>query len=146
MARNHKGSDGLNIDGLLGSLETEVMEIIWERGTALVSDVEEVLNRRREDPLSYKTVLTICTRLNEKGLLTYEKEGRAFRYEPRLTRQEFISEQASKAAEILLNRFGDYALSTFVDRVAVDPSQLSALQVLLNAAKDAPPGGPTGGT
>jgi predicted transcriptional regulator len=114
------------------------MEIIWERGSALVSDVEEVLNRRRDDPLSYKTVLTICTRLNEKGLLTHEKEGRAFRYKPRLTRQEFFSEQASKAAELLLNRFGDYALSTFVDRVAVDPSQLSALQVLLNEAKDAP--------
>ena len=54
------------LDEMLGPLEAEVMEIIWVRGTALVSEVEEVLNGCRTAPLAYKTVLTIRTRFGEK--------------------------------------------------------------------------------
>jgi predicted transcriptional regulator len=116
---------------MLGPLEAEVMEIIWMRGTALVSEVEEVLNGRRPVPLAYKTVLTICSRLSDKGLLNHEKEGRAFRYYPTMTESEFVSAQASKATGALLSRFGDAALSSFVDQVAADPEQLVALRNLL---------------
>jgi predicted transcriptional regulator len=116
---------------MLGPLEAEVMKIIWGRGTALVSEVEEVLNTRRATALAYKTVLTICTRLSEKGLLNHEKEGRAFRYFPTMTESEFVAAQASKATDALLSRFGDVALSSFVDQVAADPEQLVALRALL---------------
>jgi predicted transcriptional regulator len=119
------------IEEMLGPLEAEVMEIIWAQGGALVSEVEEVLNGRRAVPLAYKTVLTICTRLSEKGLLNHEKEGRAFRYFPAMTESEFVEAQASKATGVLLSRFGDVALSTFVDQVAADPDQLLALRELL---------------
>jgi predicted transcriptional regulator len=119
------------LDEMLGPLEAEVMEIIWTRETALVSEVEEVLNRRRTAPLAYKTVLTICTRLSEKGVLDHEKEGRAFRYYPTMTQPEFVAAQASKACKALLSRFGDVALSSFVDEVASDPEQLVALRGLL---------------
>ena len=120
------------VSEMLGPLEAEVMEIIWAKGPLLVSQIEEVLNERRSDPLAYKTVLTICTRLDEKGLLAHEKEGRAFRYGPVKSEAEFVEQQSSKAAEAMLNRFGDVALSTFVDQVAADPAQLAALRDLLN--------------
>jgi predicted transcriptional regulator len=119
------------LDEMLGPLEAEVMGIIWMRGTALVSEVEEILNRRRTAPLAYKTVLTICTRLSEKGVLDHEKEGRAFRYYPTMTQPEFVAAQASKASKALLRRFGDVALSSFVDEVAADPEQLALLRSLL---------------
>jgi predicted transcriptional regulator len=86
---------------MLGPLEAEVMKIIWVRGTALVSEIEEILNRRRNVPLAYKTVLTICTRLGEKGVLSHEKEGRAFRFYPTMTESEFVAAQASKATAAL---------------------------------------------
>ena len=38
---------------------------------------------------------------------------------------------AFKAADTMLNRFGDVALATFVDQVATDPDQLAALRSLL---------------
>jgi predicted transcriptional regulator len=127
------------LDQMLGPLEAEVMEIIWLRETALVSEVEEVLNKRRTTPLAYKTVLTICTRLSEKGLLNHQKDGRAFRYYPTMTQPEFVSRQASKASSALLSRFGDVALSSFVDQVAADPEQLAALRNLLGRDEYASP-------
>jgi predicted transcriptional regulator len=119
------------LNEMLGPLEAEVMEIIWIRGAALVSEVEEILNSRRVNALAYKTVLTICTRLSEKGVLDHEKQGRAFRYFPTMTEAEFISAQASKATGALLNRFGDVALSSFVDQVAANPEQMVTLRNLL---------------
>jgi predicted transcriptional regulator len=130
-ARKRRRAGSPKLDELLGPLEAEVMAIIWQQTTATVSEVEEVLNQRRDAPLAYKTVLTICTRLSDKGLLDHEKEGRAFRYRPTMTQSEFVSEQASKATDALLSRFGDVALSSFVDQVAADPDQLVALRNLL---------------
>jgi predicted transcriptional regulator len=117
---------------MLGPLEAEVMQIIWMRGPSLVSEIEEILNNRRSEPLAYKTVLTICARLTEKGILSYEKEGRAFRYGPTMTEAEFVADQAGKAADTMLNRYGDVALAALVDKVASDPDQLAALRNLLS--------------
>jgi predicted transcriptional regulator len=117
---------------MLGPLEAEVMEIIWVRGAALVGEIEEILNRRRTTPLAYKTVLTICTRLSDKGILGHVKEGRAFRFHPTMTEAEFVARQASRATDDLLSRFGEAALSTFVDQVAADPDQLMKLRQLLD--------------
>ncbi len=121
---------------LLGPLEAEVMEIFWKNGPSLVSDVEEVLNQRRDEALAYKTVLTICTRLAEKGVLTYDKEGRAFRYRPTMTQPEFVALQRAKATDALLNRFGDAVLATFVKQVSANPDQLAELRSLLDSEED----------
>ncbi len=107
------------------------MQIFWVRGPSVVSEVEEILNHRRSNPLAYKTVLTICTRLSQKGLLAHEKEGRAFRFDPTMTESEFVVAQSIKATDALLERFGDVALSAFVDQVAANPDQLVALRDLL---------------
>lgn len=131
--KRRKTSKSPRIDKLLGPLEAEVMEIFWIRGPSLVSDIEEVLNQRRQDGLAYKTVLTICSRLTEKGLLTHEKEGRAFRYRPTVNEAEFVAEQRNKATGVLLNRFGDAVLATFVEQVAANPEQLAALRDLLES-------------
>jgi predicted transcriptional regulator len=117
---------------MLGPLEAEVMQIIWMRGPSLVSEIEEILNNRRSDPLADKTVLTICTRLTDKGILTYEKEGRAFRYGPTMTENEFVADQAAKAADTMLDRYGDVVLATFVDKVSTDPERLATLRDLIS--------------
>ena len=42
---------------------------------------------------AYTTVMTVLSRLAEKGLLIRRKEGRTFEYSPRLKRSEFIAER-----------------------------------------------------
>jgi len=119
------------LEEMLGPLEAEVMQILWIRGPSLASEVTQVINDRRTVPLSYKTILTICTRLSDKGFLVHEKEGRAFRYAAKMTEAAFVADQASKAADTFLERFGDAALASFVNQVTADPKQLAALRDLL---------------
>jgi predicted transcriptional regulator len=110
------------------------MGIFWQKHSALVGEVTELLNARRAEPLAYKTVLTICTRLGEKGLLTHTRQGRAFRYAPAMSEGAFVEAQAAKAAAAMLETFGQAAIASFVDRVSANAEQLDALRALLDEA------------
>jgi len=60
--------------------ELRLMDVIWERGAATVSEVVEALPPSL--PLHYSTVLTTLRILETKGYLKHVKEGRAFIYKP----------------------------------------------------------------
>ena len=79
----------------LGDLERAVMDQVWaaaDRGAAAVSvrEVHEQLAGSRD--LAYTTVMTVMGRLSDKGLLTREKAGRAFRYSAAGTREELTAD------------------------------------------------------
>ena len=60
-----------------GALETEVLALLWSAAEPLSpADVQEKL----ADDLAYTTVVTILTRLHDKGVASREKHGRSFRY------------------------------------------------------------------
>ncbi|WP_410592805.1 BlaI/MecI/CopY family transcriptional regulator [Amycolatopsis sp. lyj-23] len=60
-----------------GALEAEVLAVLWGAQEPLTpADVQA----RLEDDLAYTTVVTILTRLHDKGVATREKHGRSFRY------------------------------------------------------------------
>jgi predicted transcriptional regulator len=83
----------------LGPLEQGLLEALWLRGTATV---RELLQDGYQD-LAYTTVMTTLDRLYKKHLLTREAEGRAFRYAPRVTREELHREVAGEAFRQLLD-------------------------------------------
>lgn len=60
-----------------GALEAEVLAVLW--GAAEPLSPTEVQARLADD-LAYTTVVTILTRLHDKGVATREKHGRSFRY------------------------------------------------------------------
>ena len=70
----------------LGDLEREVMEEIWRRGEMSVRDIHTGFGDERA---AYTTLMTTLDRLYRKGLLERRKEGRAFLYSARISRDEF---------------------------------------------------------
>jgi len=58
--------------------ELDLMSVVWEAGSATVSDVLEQM----EDDVAYSTVLTIFRTLEAKGFVRHEQDGKAFRYYP----------------------------------------------------------------
>lgn len=74
------------------------MEALWKRGNATVRELME----GGHIDLAYTTVMTTLDRLYKKNLLSREAEGRAFRYTPRLTREELDRQVAGEAFRQLL--------------------------------------------
>lgn len=83
----------------LTDAELRLMEVVWDKGSATVSDVVEALPDRVN--LAYSTVLTTLRILEQKGYLKHRKEGRAFIYQPVVGRDQ----AREKAVTHLVRRF-----------------------------------------
>jgi predicted transcriptional regulator len=99
----------------LGALKAEVMDTFWRRESATVREVVDELNTRR--PLAYTTVLTLVTRLWERGLLAREPEGRGFRYRATKTRDQVLGELSDELIDRLFHDFGEIAVARLGERL-----------------------------
>lgn len=110
---------------LFGDLEARVMDIIWQLQEATVGDVLARLGGEYH----YNTVMTVMSRLAEKGVLIRRREGRAHVYAPVEDRDEFLARVSREVAEGLLREFGSLAIAQFIDAAdAVDPELLAELR------------------
>jgi predicted transcriptional regulator len=117
------------VEKLLGELEHAVMDILWGQGEATVRDVLDELNCTRS--LAYTTVLTVMSRLVDKGLLTQNKTGRAHLYRPVMSREAYAAETTAQIIRSLVEDFGDIALAQFSQELAgLEPERLAALKAL----------------
>jgi predicted transcriptional regulator len=120
----------------LGELEAEVMELAWDRGAWLgVNDLLAALKGRQR---AYTTVMTIVTRLCDKGLLERRRDGRGFVYRPALSKDQ-VAAQALR--EVLADADDPQAvLAHFVKDLEASPKLLARLRTLADAS-DADPEG-----
>ncbi len=112
---------------ILGDLETDVMEAIWARGRATVTDVHERLGAADRD-LAYTTVMTVMSRLADKGLLERRKDGAAYVYTPVASKEEFTRRTVGTVLSELLDDFTAPAMSQFVELMGEqDEASIEAL-------------------
>jgi predicted transcriptional regulator len=87
----------------LTEVEQRLMEIMWERKSATVSEVLAKLSEDRK--VAFNTVQTMLRILERKGYLKHKIQGRAFRYYPIVDR----GQASTSAVKHLLKRFFDGA-------------------------------------
>ena len=118
--------DGAELDRVLGPLEAAVVQVIIDgEGPMVVRSVLEDLNRDREPPLAYTTVMTVMTRLAEKGVLERRPQGRGYVY------QAMSDSAAGIAVRLVLRDFGDAAIAQFAEEARADPELRARLRRLL---------------
>jgi predicted transcriptional regulator len=117
----------------LGALEAEVMDFVWGRGDWVgVNDILSVLHGQRR---AYTTVMTIVTRLCDKGLLRRQRRGRGFVYKPAHSKEELA---AQALREVLASTEDPHAvLVRFVENLEASPQLLARLRALAHEAPDA---------
>jgi predicted transcriptional regulator len=100
-------------------LETDVLGVLWDAEVAMTpGEVRDALG----GDLAYTTVMTVLTRLLDKGLVSRTPHGRAFAYLPSQSRPELA---AKRMGEILADA-GDRAgaLSGFVGGLSKRDAEL----------------------
>jgi predicted transcriptional regulator len=119
----------------LGPLEWRVLEALWSRGApASVRDLQPAFPE-----IAYTTLMTTLDRLHRKTVLARTKQGRAFLYQPQLTRAEFESARAADAFRVAIDGGGgSLALSYLVEAVTEhDRRLLDELEALVRARRAA---------
>ena len=122
----------------LGPLEAEILNIIWELGSATVKDVHDRILADPSRELAYTSVTTVLRRLTEKGWLVCDKRERAFYWRPMVTQPQA---QVIKAHE-QLHRFlavgNPDIVAAFADSLdAASVEQLKSIAQRIDAARQA---------
>ncbi len=130
-----RGQDITALKKLLGSLELEIMECMWQAKEATVQQVTATINRRR--PIAYTTVMTVMGHLVDKGLLSRDKEGKRYRYQVARSRDEFLLDSSRSMVRALLNDFGDLAVAQFLGEIDnIDTGRLEELRSRVQEASN----------
>jgi len=112
----------------LGELERAVMEILWAAcpppAALTARDVQDALADR---DLATTTVLTVLSRLERKGLVSRERDGRAHRYRSVASREDHVAELMHDALDGAPDRGA--VLARFVG--SIPPAERARLRDLL---------------
>lgn len=84
----------------LPDAELEVMQAVWACESPVArADIEEILYKTH--PMAMTTLLTLLTRLSEKGFISIEKNGRRSYYTPCISQEEYLARQSKTFVEKL---------------------------------------------
>ena len=124
MTRRNKS--GARVRSPLTDLENAVMRVVWDSEPCSVEAVFEVVSRDRD--LKETTIRTLLRRLEQKGYLQHETEGRAYVY--RAT--ERPRSLAARAVRQIIDRFCqgsvEELVSGMVDAKMLSKSEMSRLE------------------
>ena len=78
--------------------ELEVLKVLWETGPATVREVAGHLRKRRRR-LAYNTVLTLLSRLRDKGSVAADRRDTAHLFRPLVTRDDLVGSSLTALAD-----------------------------------------------
>ena len=113
----------------LGRLELQIMDAVWQGDSATV---REALDRMRPARHAYSTILTMMRKLEAKGYLRHETEGRAFRYFPTITQQEVRRSAVSDLLDRLFGGSGRLVVSHLVEQKQINRGELDEIRRLID--------------
>jgi predicted transcriptional regulator len=112
------GGIALRVRGF-GDLEAVVMDRIWNRdGTTTVREIFDELAAERE--IAYTTVMSTMDNLHTKGWLARERDGKAYRYWPALSREQHSAQLMREALDG--GGRSDLVLSHFLEQISPEES------------------------
>ena len=116
------------MDVVLHDRELDIMQVLWDRGSATVAEVRGAL----ADDLAYTSVLTMLRILEEKGYARREEEGRGHRYFPLMERREARDGALGRLSRKLFTDSPELLLTHIVSDKRLSRAQLQRIRDLLD--------------
>ena len=123
-----------DLETSLSELQLELMRVIWQRKRATVAEVTEALSERRE--LAHTTVATLLTRLEKRGLLAAERDGRQLVYRTLVAEQAVRRSMVSSLVDSLFGGRPQELLAHLLREEDIARGDLDAISELLGEAVD----------
>lgn len=102
------------IEQLLPTAEAEIMQLLWANGPQKVRPLHRQIATRRD--VAYTTVMTTCSRMADKGLLsrTLSDDGASYVYAPTLDETAFVAQVLAQLLDRVSREY-PAALSSYLD-------------------------------
>lgn len=120
----------------LGSLEAEIMSILWQHRIATVKEIHDQILADPDRELAYASVTTVLNRLAKKGWVRRQKHGKAFCWQPRISQAEANVLHSHDQLQKFLAISNPDIVAAFADSLdAASLEQLDAIAQRIQAAR-----------
>jgi len=128
-----RAASGARVRAPLTELESEVMRAVWDAAPCTVEAVHQTVSRNRS--LKETTIRTLLRRLEQKGYLTHEEEGRAYVYRA----VEPARSLAARAVRQIIDRFCqgsvEELVSGMVEAKVLSKREMDGLEAFVRSRK-----------
>ncbi len=117
----------------LGDLQLRIMKILWRLDEASVSAVHQELSA--ETPLAYTTVATMLRKMESRGLVRHQKDGRRFVYSAAVPAEAVTRSMANDVIDRLFEGSLADMVSHLLSNRDISAAELRELEKLISARK-----------
>jgi predicted transcriptional regulator len=117
----------------LTEAELRLMEVLWEKNSATVQQILEVLPEK--EPLAYNSVLTTIRILEKKGYVKHVKDGRAFVYSPLVERKDATRSEVSRLVNRFFGNSHELLVLNILEDQGVDEAEIKRLRKMLEGVE-----------
>ena len=114
--------------------ELEALKILWDRGEATIREVFEAMTDDGEQ-IAYTTVLSLFQVMEQKGLVSHRREGKAYVYSAQIDREKTLRELAAGFLERVFDGSLDEYLVHALGARRVSKNELEQLESMLAEAR-----------
>ena len=114
--------------------EWKLMEYLWEGAPRTLMEIVRAMADRVGWAKS--TVTTMVARMEGKGLIRHETEGRTKKFYPVVSREEAVSTEADALIDKAFDGSAGLLVSSFLERKKLSQDEIGALYELLRKAEE----------
>ncbi len=116
----------------LTAMQREIMDVIWARGEATVSEVRDALSGRE---LARNTVQTVLVRLEERGWLKHRQEGRTFVYSANVPRTVSLGAKVAQMIDRFFAGSPEEMVTALIEYRGLTPGEADRIRAMIEAAE-----------
>jgi len=117
----------------LSEAQLEIMNVVWDRGEATVADVWKALSVHRK--VARNTVLTMLTRLEEKGWLHRDAVEHAHRYRATVPRDATLLTMISRLVQTAFGGSAESLMVALLHGRTVSTEDASRIRAMIDQAE-----------
>jgi len=117
----------------LSNAQREIMEIIWDRGEATVSEVRCALLEQRD--VARNTVQTMMVRLEERGWLKHRISGRTFVYSAKVPRRSTLGVKVSQMVDRMFAGSADELVTALLEYRGLSAEEAERIRNMIDQAE-----------
>lgn len=119
----------------LGSLEREILSILWQFGSATVKSIHEQILRDPDRELTAPSITTVLNRLEKKGWVKSDRGDRPYRWQCQLSEREAQMLMAHDQLQQFLANSNPDVIAAFAD--SLDQSSVEQLEAIAQRIREA---------
>ena len=109
--------------------ELEILNILWDKGSATVREIHEVLEQQK--PSGYTTTLKLMQIMLEKGMLSREPQGKLHIYKAIIKRQKAQEQLVRKMIDTMFSGSASQLVMQALGQHKASPAELDEIRQYL---------------